>query len=299
MSNKIAVIILTYNEEAHIERCISSVKKFTDEIFVVDSFSNDNTVDLAKSLGAKVYQNEWVNYANQFNWALKNCPIISEWVWRLDADEYIDREKGIGIKQRLKDLDNDINGLYIKRKIIFLGREILHGGWYPVWHLKIWRNNKGYCEARWMDEHIKLKEGKTGKLSGYIQVDENLNDLTWWTRKHNSYATREMVDMLDSQFGIFKKSEVTPKFFGNSEERKRWLKKKYLGFPLFIRPFFYFVYRYIILGGFLDGKQGFIWHVLQGFWYRFLVDAKIFELKRRFNGDNEKIIGFLREKYTM
>lgn len=293
----IAAIILTYNEEQHLTRCIHSLIGIADEIFVVDSFSQDKTVDIAITLGAKVFQNPWKNYATQFNWALTNCSIKSEWVWRIDADEYLESST-IHLKEELGQLASTVSGVYVKRKIVFLGRPLLHGGWFPVWHLKIWRNGKGFCENRWMDEHIKLTEGTTEKIN-ITQVDENLNDLSWWTDKHNSYATREMIDLLDVKYQIFTENTVIPKFFGTSEQRKRWLKLRYLNLPLFFRPFIYFCYRYFIRFGFLDGKSGLIWYVLQGFWYRFLVDAKIYELNRRFKNDRIAIVEYIRKTYNI
>jgi hypothetical protein len=149
-----------------------------------------------------------------------------------------------------------------------------------------------------MDEHIVLTEGR----ADYLQldfVDDNLNDLTWWTAKHNNYASREAVDFFLIQYNLQNGNEVEARFLGNDAERKRWLKSKYLNFPLFIRPLLNFIYRYIFLFGFLDGKQGFIWHFLQGFWYRFLVDAKIYELKKRFRGDREKIVAYIKDKYSI
>lgn len=291
----ISVLILTKNEEQHIGRCIASLKGIADEICIVDSFSTDATCKIAKELGAKVYQNPWINYATQFNWGLENCDITSDWVWRIDADEFIE-PMSYSLTEKLATLPETVSGVYIKRKIVFMGKPLLHGGWYPVWHLKIWKYGKGFCENRWMDEHIKLSEGTTVEID-CVQVDENLNDLTWWTSKHNSYATREMVDLLDTQYEIFSKSAVEPKFFGTSEQRKRYLKLMYLRFPLFLRPFIYFTYRYIFKLGFLDGKPGFVWHVLQGFWYRFLVDAKIYELKKQFNNDEKAIVNHIKNTF--
>lgn len=141
-------------------------------------------------------------------------------------------------------------------------------------------------------------DGGTITVDDGNQVDANLNDLTWWTDKHNGYATREMVDMLMMQYGLDAKAqEVIPKFFGTEEQRKRWLKIKYIKSPLFVRPFINFVWRYILKGGFLDGKEGFIWHILQGFWYRMLVDAKIYEIKKRFNYNEEAIKNYLKDNY--
>lgn len=293
----IAAIILTKNEELHIERCIASLKGVCDEVFVVDSFSTDRTVEIAKKLGATVLQNSWKNYATQFNWALANCPIKSDWLWRIDADEYLSGGLGEAVKMRIDGADEAVNGFYVRKKIVFMGRELLHGGWYPSYHLKVWRRGFGDCEDKWMDEHIRVFSGRTEVVEVGDQVDDNLNSLTWWTEKHNGYATREMVDMLSIEYDLRKEEEVEPKFFGTEEQRKRWLKIKYVKFPLFVRPFLNFVLRYIFKGGFLDGKQGLVWHFLQGFWYRFLVDAKIYEVKKKFNWNDVEIANYLKKTF--
>lgn len=297
--NSIAAIILTKDEEKHIERCINSLKGVCDEIIVVDSFSTDRTCDIAEAMGAKVYKNPWKNYATQFNYGVYNCNIKSAWIWRIDADEFLEGNIGVAVKKALKECNDDVNGVYIRKRIDFIGKPLLHGGWYPSYHLKIFRNGHGDCENRWMDEHIRIFDGTTITVEDGNQVDANLNSLTWWTQKHNGYATREMVDMLMMEYGLDAKAqEVVPKFFGTEEQCKRWLKMKYVKFPLFIRPFINFFLRYILKAGFLDGKEGFIWHILQGFWYRMLVDAKIFELKKKFGFDDAKIKEYLKENYV-
>ena len=292
----LTAIILTYNEEQHIARCINSIKDFVDEIYVIDSFSTDNTVEISKRLGAKVFQNPWKNYATQFNWALKNCNIKTDWVWRIDADEYANEKLIENLKNQLPNIKKEVTGIYVRRGIVFLGKLLKHGTWAPRWNLKIFRNKVGSCENRWMDEHIILEYGETIQVEGY-QIDENLNDFTWWTDKHNHYATREIVDMLFTKYQLGTANEVESKLFGTNEQRKRWMKTRYINTPLFVRPFINFSYRYIFRFGFLDGKQGFIWHVLQGFWYRFLVDAKLFELKRRFKNDDNAIKAYITKTY--
>ena len=298
MNNSIAAIILTYNEEKHISRCINSLKNICEEIFVIDSFSKDRTVEIAKEAGAQVYQNPWKNYATQFNWGLKNCPITTEWIWRIDADEFLEGNLGPDMKKALAECNNEVNGVYVRKRIDFMGKPLLHGGWYPSYHLKVWRRGHGECENRWMDEHIRIFSGTTITVEEGNQVDANLNDLTWWTEKHNGYATREMADMLMMEYGLDDRGkEVQAKFWGTEEQRKRWLKVKYIKAPLFLRPFINFNIRYILKGGFLDGKEGFIWHFLQGFWYRFLVDAKIYEIKKRFGWNDKRIKAFIKETY--
>lgn len=299
IKNSIAAIILTKNEEKHIARCINSLKGICNEVFVIDSFSADRTCEIAEELGAKVYKNPWKNYATQFNYGVYQCPIQSEWIWRIDADEFLEGNIGITVKNILSNCPTDVNGIYVRKRIDFMGKPLLHGGWYPSYHLKVFRRGHGDCENRWMDEHIRIFDGTTITIEEGNQVDANLNDLTWWTEKHNGYATREMVDMLMMEYGMDAKAqEVTPKFFGTEEQRKRWLKIKYIKTPLFIRPFINFFLRYILKRGFLDGKEGFIWHILQGFWYRMLVDAKIFEIKKKYNFNIEKIKNYLIDNYT-
>lgn len=297
MSNSIAVIILTLNEEIHIERCIRSAKAVTDEIIVVDSFSTDHTCEKARELGAVVYQHQFVNYAKQFNWALANCEIKAQWIWRLDADEYIEAPLAEKALQTLQTISEDVNGIFVNKKIVFMGKPLLHGGWYPVQLLKIIRKGFGACEDKWMDEHLVIFSGKTISIDA-DQTDDNLKDLTEWSHKHVDYATREAIDTLLTEYNLLhSKDLVEPKFWGTHTERKRWLKMKYAKTPLFVRPFVNFFIRYILKAGFLDGKRGFIWHFMQGYWYRMLVDCKIFELKRQFGHNEERIKEFLIKNY--
>ena len=292
----ISVVILTFNEERHIERCIRSVTGVATDIFVVDSFSTDATTSIADSLGAKVYQNSWVNYATQFNWALATLPIKTDWVFRLDADEIIDDNLGSVLKNLTGYIDPGVTGIYVKRKIIFLGQWIKHGGMYPVQTLRIFRYGAAFCEMRWMDEHIKITMGRTISLAGNV-VDNNFNNIGWWITKHNGYATREAIDILNFRYGFMAYDGVEPRITGNQVQRKRWLKTRYASLPLFVRPFVYFLYRYVVRFGFLDGVRGLIWHFLQGFWYRFLVDVKIYEIFINSGRTKEGIKLFLKDAY--
>lgn len=291
----IAAIVLTKNESKHIVRCITSLKGVIDDIVVVDSFSTDDTCEKAAALGARVFKHDWKNYATQFNFGVYETGISADWIWRIDADEYLEGGLGYAVFSYIQTVPTDVNGIYVRKRIDFMGKPLLHGGWYPSYHLKVWRRGHGDCENRWMDEHIRLFDGKHITIEKGNQVDANLNDLTWWTDKHNGYASREVVDMLMTQYGMDEKAaEVEPKFWGTEEQRKRWLKIKYIKSPLFVRPFINFFLRYFLRGGFLDGKEGFVWHILQGFWYRMLVDAKIYEIRKRFCNDEDKIKEYLR-----
>lgn len=296
----LAAVVLTKNESKHIERCLRSLISVVDDIVVVDCYSTDNTVEMAKTLGARVIQHPWKNYATQLNFGIYECGISADWIWRIDADEYLEGNIGEKVKEVIQSVPDEVNGIYVRKRIDFMGRPLLHGGWYPSYHLKVFRRGHGDCENRWMDEHIRLFDGKAITIEDGNQVDANLNSLTWWTEKHNGYATREMVDMLMMEYGLDAKAEeVVPNFWGTEEQRKRWLKLKYIKSPLFIRPFLNFFLRYVLKMGFLDGKEGFIWHILQGFWYRMLVDAKIFELKKNLGFDPDKIKKHLRNRYPL
>ena len=292
----ISVIILTFNEEKHIARCIKSLSTFTDKVFIVDSGSTDKTVEIAKGLGAEVIVNQWVNYATQFNFGIENNPFKTKWLMRMDSDEYVLPELSDEINQKLAFTLEEFSGMYIKRRVIFFEKWIKHGAFYPMWLMRIWRNGHGICEESWMDEHIKLFQGNVIHLEKDL-VDHNLNNITWWTQKHNLYTIREVIDILNIKYNFRDFVAVEPKLFGTQEERKRYLKVKYASVPLFTRPIFYFIYRYFLRLGFIDGKQGLMWHFLQGFWYRFLIDVKIYEIYQRVGRDKQDIINFFKTEY--
>ncbi|EAR14645.1 glycosyltransferase family 2 protein [Robiginitalea biformata] len=293
----ITAIILTHNEELHLKRCLNNVKAFCERVIVVDSYSTDNTESIARSENVEFVQNKWINYSYQFNWALDNVPINSEWVLRIDADEYFTNNLIQELRTRLPKLSKEITGIYVKRLMYFMDMPLKKGGMYPIWHIKLWRNGYGYCEHRWMDERVILRSGKTIEFGKGDLIDHNLNNMTWWTNKHNQYTIREAIDILDGIYNFTNADRLKPKLLGNQEQRKRWLKLKYLSFPLFIRPFIYWFIRYFILGGFLEGKRGFIWNCLHAFWYRYLVDVKIYEVLRETKKNRSKIIEYFHLEY--
>lgn len=292
----LTALVLTYNEEMHLKRCLESLKGICEDIVIIDSFSNDETENIAKEFGARFYQNPFVNHAVQLNWGIENGEINTDWVIRVDADEYISDELAGSIKNELPTLKEDITGVRVKRLMYFFNKPLKKGGMYPIWHLKLWRNGKAHCEQRWMDERMKLIEGETATLEGDL-IDDNLNNINWWTTKHNNYATREAIDILDKIYNFTNSNVVKGNFFGNSEERRRWLKLKYLKLPLFFRPFLFWFIRYFLQLGFVEGKRGFVWNILQCFWYRFLVDTKIFEAYKNAGKDKEKLISYFKDEY--
>ncbi|MBB4122706.1 glycosyltransferase family 2 protein [Martelella radicis] len=285
----IAVVILTFNEERHIARALESIRAIAKEVFVIDAFSTDRTAEIARANGAVVLTNPWINYARQFQWGLDNAPITADWIMRMDADEVFDAALVEEINTRLPGLGPETVAVNLKRRHIFLDRFIRHGGRYPLVLTRIWRRGHGRIENRWMDEHIIVWGGQTVTFK-HAFSDHNLNDLTFFTEKHNKYATREAVDVLNQRYGLFAREELGRDDGSRQAGIKRFIKEDiYNRLPFWCGPLGYFLYRYFIQLGFLDGKEGLIYHFLQGFWYRFLVGAKALEFDRALGGiaDNE------------
>lgn len=296
----ITVIILTLNEEIHIERCISRLGDVARKIYVVDCFSKDNTVAIAEKCGATVVQHKWEgNHARQLNWAIDNLEIDTEWVLRLDADEYLSAELIKEMEEKLPTLSKNISAVVLPLRRVFMGRLIKHGV-NDVAMIRLFRYGQVRCEERWMDEHMTLSRGECTTFINPF-VDDNLNTLGFFTAKHNNYSIREAITMLDNEIGLIsdKRAKSEKSSFSKETLEKRKKKDKYARMPLFWRSFFYFCYRYFLRGGFLDGKEGFLWHFLQGWWYRTLVDAKILEIKKNCGTDKVKIKEYIRYHYNI
>jgi glycosyltransferase involved in cell wall biosynthesis len=275
----LTAVILTLNESQHLPRCLASLEGVVDHVLVADSFSGDETERISESHGAQFVQHRFVNYASQFNWALTQLDKGTRWILRIDADEYLTPELAAEIRERLSSLDPEVDGVFCGRRIIFQGRLIRFGGLFHIRALRLFRYGRGRCENRWMDEHIKVV-GPTTNFRGAL-VDENLNSLTWWSDKHNRYASREAVDLLNLKYGFLPIDTVASLANGSKASFKRWIKERvYARSPAGLRVFTYFFYRYVIRLGFLDGRAGTAFHILQGFWYRYLVDAKVAEVER-------------------
>jgi glycosyltransferase involved in cell wall biosynthesis len=275
----VAVVILTYNEARHLERAILSVKGFASSVHIIDSFSTDNTVAIAKSHGCEVLEHPFKNQADQFNWGLDNIVTTATWILRLDADEYIEADLAAAIEAGLPMLPENVNGVTFDRKHIFLGRWIKWGGRYPLRLLRTFRRGFGVTEQRWMDEHIFLTSGDVVHFKGGF-VDHNLNDLNFFIEKHNKYATREAIELLNQKYRFLSTAEPEGSATSKQAAFKKWAKRNvYSRIPFTISSFSYFILRFIFQLGFLDGREGVAYHFLQGYWYRFLVGAKAMELE--------------------
>lgn len=270
----LVAVILTKNEDIHLERCLRNVRDITSKIIVVDSFSVDRTEEIATSFNATFIQNTFENHSQQFNFALTQISQDTEWVLRIDADEYLTPRLVASIKAATM-IDSRFMGFSLKRRIKFAGKLIEYGGLFPVEIVRLFRFGHGVCEERWMDEHI-IVDGPVGKLAGEL-IDDNLNNLTWWIQKHNLYSNREAVEMLKLKY-----SPRPPKLsLTGPASFKRSIKEKvYFRLPAIPKVLVYFLYRFVIRLGFLDAREGFAFHFLQGFWYRYLVEAKVQEVEK-------------------
>lgn len=275
----VTVVILTRDEELHIARAMASVSGFADRIVVVDSGSTDATVSIARAQGAVVLRREWRGYADQFNWALAMLPPDTQWVLRLDADEIVDAALAAEITRDLASTDPDVAGIVIGRRMTFQRQPIRFGGVAPSRSVRLFRYGQAHIEARWMDEHV-ICDGRLAVFKGSI-VDDNLKPLTWWIEKHNRYASREAADLLRLEHADAEDTGADASCPRGPAGRRRWLKHNiYARLPGGWRALGYIAYRLIIRLGVLDGGRGIAFHVLQGFWYRYLVDVKIAEVKR-------------------
>jgi len=275
----ISVIILTYNEEIHIKKAINSIKKISNDLIIVDSYSKDKTIQIAKKYNARIFKNKFINQSKQFNWALKNIKIKNDWILRLDADEYLSKELVLEIKKKLPEinLNKEINGICLIRKQFFLRKLIRFGGRGKLIMLRLFRKNYGMCENRIMDEHIMIKKGKILKFKNFF-YDDNLNNLENFKEKHKRYAKREAKQYLIDQNN---KRKLNFKYNTRTMIKKFLITNVYYKIPYQISSMLYFLIRYIVLLGFLDGINGLKYHYVQGFWYRYLVGKNITKLKNK------------------
>ena len=275
----ISVIILTFNEDKHIRRAIQSIRSISDDIIIVDSFSTDNTINISKKFKTKIFKNKFINQAQQFNWALNNVKIKNNWILRLDADEYLSKELTYEIKKKLPliDLNKEINGICLTRKQFFMRKLIRFGGRGKLIMLRLFRKNFAQCENRLMDEHIMIKKGKILKFKNFF-YDDNLNNLENFKEKHKRYAKREAKQYLIDQNN---KRKLNFKYNTRAMIKKFLITNVYYKIPYQISSMLYFLIRYIVLLGFLDGINGLKYHYVQGFWYRYLVGKNITKLKNK------------------
>jgi glycosyltransferase involved in cell wall biosynthesis len=276
----ISAIVLTYNEEANIEACLQSICGWVGEVFVVDSGSTDATLDIVQRYTDQIVKHPFENYARQRNWAQDNLPLAHDWVFHIDADERATPELVESLCQFFASAEPEkIDGLLMSRRSVFFGRAIMHGGHYPAYHLRVFRRNRGRCEDRLYDQHF-VANGPTQQIRGDL-IDIMTSDLAVWTTRHARWGVLEAQEQITPRTEN-SGQQVIAQAYGNPIERRRWLRTSvYARAPIFVRAFGYFFYRYVVRMGFLDGMEGLIFHFLHGCWYRFYIDAQIYEMQKQ------------------
>ncbi len=284
MSSKIPVSVLipAKNEQANLPACLTSIQR-ADEVFVVDSQSNDRSVEIAKNYGASVVQFHFDGrWPKKKNWSLDNLPFRNEWVLIVDCDERITPELWEEIASAIQNVE--YNGYYLNRRVFFLGQWIRHGGKYPDWNLRLFKHKQGRYENLHTEdipntgdnevhEHVVL----TGKV-GYLKNDmvhEDFRDIYHWIERHNRYSNWEAGVYLNLLTAKNESDTIGANLFGDAVQRKRFLKKVWVRLPF--KPTLRFILFYIIQRGFLDGKAGYIYARLLS-QYEYLISVKLYEL---------------------
>lgn len=278
-------IIMTKNEEKNIVDCLKSMQGFAKRCVVIDCGSTDRTVELSKELGADIYNHEFEYYAKQFNWGLENCAIDTEWVIRLDADERFPEELKKELAQLIEENKaKNMNGITIEADLYFLGKCMKHGIRKKC-KMMLFKCKYGCIEDRRRDAHSVISEGYS-VMTKHRFIHYDFKDIDSYIKKYNWYATREMMDYIDYLNGIQEANIKTDEHILKQRKKKFGL---YYKAPMFIRCWAWFLYNYILRGGFLDGKEGLVFSFLECYWYRFVVDAKILEYKIVGGGDFGKL----------
>ena len=272
----LSVLVTTYNQEANIGRCLESVAGWASDIWVLDSFSTDRTLEIVRRYSAQVRQRPFDDFAANKNWALDHLPWRHEWILILDADETAPASFREEVDRLLEKNGAGCSGFYVNRRVFFLGRWLRHCGWYPNWNLRLFRRKLGRYENRKVHEHL-LVQGPVGRLKNDL-VHDDQRGLTEWIARHNQYSTLEAEERLAS-LSRAKQTGLSATLWGDPIERKRFLKERvFLYLP--VKPLVWFLYLFIFRFGFLDGRAGWIFCVLQAF-QEFYTGLKMRELQRR------------------
>ena len=275
----VSVVIPTRNEARHLARCLEAIRRFS-EVYVVDSQSTDSTVEIARAFGAEVVQFHYHGgWPKKRQWALDSLPFANDWILLLDADEVLTPDLGDEIREAIR--DPNLIGYRVFLRLNFLGRELRFGG-NGFWKLSLFRRGQGHFECRLRDqdhsmsdievhEHV-IVDGPVGKLR-HALPHHNVESLDRYLTKHNEYSNWEARVLLQA---AEQRDELPSALFGNQAQRRRWLKKRFFGVPG--APIFFFLYKYILRLGFLDGVPGLIYCALQSTHF-FHIKAKMYELK--------------------
>jgi glycosyltransferase involved in cell wall biosynthesis len=272
--NPCVVVVLTFNSAGIIRETLGQALAVSPHVFVVDSGSKDGCDELARELGCEVVQRPFVNYSEQRNWAIALVSARYPWQLHLDADEVLDDGAVAAIRAVLAGTP-DFDAYMLRRRDYFMGRPLRFSGVNP-WHLRLFKSGVGQCENRLYDQHF-VANRPAARLSG-VMHDKNSMGLSDWIARHNRWSDLEADQIMREEHGG--KDVLQARMFGDARERTRYLKGLYYRLPIAARALSYFVYRYFLRLGVLDGRRGFYFAFFQALWFRMLVDAKLYERQR-------------------
>ena len=279
MAHPITIIVLAFNEEANLPDLFTSLKDIKVNLFAVDSYSTDRTVELLEQNNFTVLQHPFKNYGVQRNWAQSNNPFKSPWVLHLDAGERLTSEFVEWLNNSF-DPSKPVDGYIFSRRTMIFGNEVKHGGQYPQYHLRLFNPEKGRCEEKFYDQHFYV-DGTTEVIKKHVDIiDTVMENWQTFTIGHARWAVFEAIEQI-AKSGT-DAGNVKASLFGSPIEQMRWWKTRvFQKTPPFLRALLFFIYRYFFRLGILDGMTGLAWHFLQGFWFRFLIDAVVLEFKTK------------------
>lgn len=292
----ITAVILTRNEGRNLRAALESIKGRVRHTVVIDSNSCDNTLEIAEEYGCEVLNFRAATQSTIYTWFFSEYKPTTKWVLRIDADERWTPEGFIELSRIIA--TDEYNGIFVNRKTYFMGKPLMHGGYYPIRLLLVWRAGHASIEDRLMDEHI-IVDGATF-MSNIDVLEQNYDrqeNLSLWTDKHNRYSDRYAAEELLMKRGIIKRNRLEFDARNSTTLKSQLRVLIYDRLPPFVRPTLYYLYRYFVLFGFLDGKSGLIYHYLQAFWFRFLVDAKIIQMESAIRETGQDEIEYLREHF--
>ncbi|MBQ9438582.1 MAG: glycosyltransferase family 2 protein [Lachnospiraceae bacterium] len=272
----ITTLTLTLNEENNIKKCLASVKGIADKMIVLDGFSKDKTVELARSEGAEVRQKD-CGYFDRFQFGMETIRFDTDWVLFIDADERLTPVSSDELKKLCDQYaDSDVNGIVVNYRVNFMGKELKYGA-SVLKKLRVFKPGMAFMEDVILDQHIRLKAGKIAYMKSFL-LHEDDKGLVIWSQKHIKYAQMAAEDYLKKSRH---QERVEVDGLEKSAKIKRVLKYGvYYRIPSGLRAWCFYFYRYYLRLGFLDGKEGKIYTFLHAYWYRFLVDAMIENQKR-------------------
>lgn len=282
----LTAIILVYNEEANIEFCLESVHGLCQDIIVLDSGSTDRTLEICRRYTDKIFIHPFTDSAAQWTWGLENLPVNSEWVLPMDADHVVSKDLRQDIIRALTDPSDEISGYYSRHQYLFWNVPIR--GFKP-YGLRLFRLARVSVDPSEHADYRFCVQGRTDRLKGTL-YEYNRKELSidFWIDKHQRFAERVAAEEVLRGIAL-REWAVRPRFWGTPDERIVWLKNLWYHMPLYVRPVLYFAYRYILRLGFLDGRVGFVYHFMQAFWYRMLIDVRIEAIRQRLRSGESSV----------